>query len=67
MQIVTHKYHVDDSTKYRHAMILGRYLLKALGIYITFSNHIVSEGDGTYIIYMAPMVDLNNFNFKLLN
>ena len=40
-KIVTWKYHVSRSTNSRYDMILGRYLLTALVLYIKFSKNII--------------------------
>ena len=47
-KIVTRKFHVDDSTESRYNMILGRYLLTKLGLYLKFSEHVIIGGDGLY-------------------
>ena len=47
-KIVTWKYHVDDPTKVRYDMILGRDLLTALGLDLNFFNRIIGGDKGTY-------------------
>ena len=42
---VTWNCHVDDSTKGRYDMILGRYILTALGLILKLSNHIIEADD----------------------
>ena len=45
-------------------MILGRYLLTVLGMYIKFSDNFSIDGEGPYKGFSAPMVDVINYNFK---
>ena len=57
-------WHVDDSTKGGYYMILGRYLLTALGLNLKLSNHLIESYDGPFKGYTAPMVDLGTKKFK---
>ena len=47
-------------------MILGRYLLTAMGIDLKFSENIIIGGDGSYEGCSEPMVDVINYGFKSL-
>ena len=58
MNVMTWKFHVDDSTKGRYGMILGRYLLTGLGLNLKFSNHKIEEDDCPLKGFTTPMVDL---------
>ena len=40
-KIVIWNCHVDDSAKGRYDMILGRNILKALGLNLKFSDHVI--------------------------
>ena len=48
-------------------MILGRYLLSALGLNIKLSYHVIEAYDGHFKVSTAPMVDLSKYEFKDLN
>ena len=61
------KCHVDDSTKGRYDMILGRYLLTQLVLNLKFSNHVTESDDGPFMRATTPMVDLGAYVFKDLN
>ena len=65
--IVTWKFHVDDSAKGRYGMILGRYLLKELVLNLNFSEHVIKADNGPLIGATAPMVDLGTYEFNDLN
>ena len=47
-KIVTWKCHVAKSTNIRYDMILGRYLLTALGLDLKFSENVILGGDGPF-------------------
>ena len=47
-------------------MILGRYLLTALGMDLKFSEGIIIGGYGPYEECLSHMVDLGNYNSKYL-
>ena len=47
-------------------MILGRDVLTALGLYITFSENIIIEGDGPCKRCSEPMVYVSTYYFKTL-
>ena len=47
-------------------MILGRYLLTALGLDLKFYKNVIIGGDGPYGGCSSPMVDINDYNFKYL-
>ena len=44
-EIVTWDFHVDDSAKGRYDIILGRDILKALGLNLKFSDHFIESYD----------------------
>ena len=48
-------------------MILGRYILKSLGLHLKFSEIIIELDDGPLKGSTAPMVDLGMCEFKDLN
>ena len=48
-------------------MILGRYILKALLLNLKFSDHVIEADYGTFKGSMAPMVDLDMYDFKYLS
>ena len=47
-------------------MIIGRYLLTALGLDINFSGHVIICGDGPYLGCLIPMDDAIDCEFKPL-
>ena len=63
--IVTCKCHVDDSAKVRCDMILGRYLLTELGLYLKFSEHVIEADDRPFNGSTKPMVDLGTYIFNI--
>ena len=65
-KIVTWKYHVDKYTNGRYDIILGRYLLTALGLDIKFSENVIIGGEGPYEGCSEPMVDVSNYAFKYI-
>ena len=56
-------FHVDDSSKGRYDMILGRYLLIELGLNLKFSEHVIESDDGPFKGSTTPMVDLGMYVF----
>ena len=58
MKIVTWECHVDESGKSRYYMILGRYILTALGLNIKLSDHVIEADDGPLKGSTTPMVKL---------
>ena len=58
MNIVTCKYHVDESTNGRYDMILGRDPLISLVLDLKFSDNVIIGGKGPYEGFSAPMVDV---------
>ena len=62
--IVTWKFHVDESTNGRDYMILGRDLITALGLYLKFSENVIIGREGPCEGCYAPMVDVRNYDFK---
>ena len=61
--IVTWKWHVDESTNGRYDMILGRDLFTALGLDLKFSDNVILGGRGPYEGSSVPMVDVSNYYF----
>ena len=59
--VVTWNFHVDDSTKGRYNIILGRYLLKELGLNLKFSEHVIKADDGPFNGSTTPLVDLGTY------
>ena len=66
-KILTWNCHVDDSTKGRYDMILGRYLLTALGLNLKFSDCVIEADDEAFKGSTSSMVDLGTYEFKYLN
>ena len=65
--VVTWRFHVDDSAKARYNMILGRNLLKGLGLHLKLSEKVIKADDGPFKVSTTPMVDLGTDIFKYLN
>ena len=65
--VVTWKCHADDSTRCRYDMILGRDILRELGLNLKCSKHVIKSYDGPYIVSTASMVNLGAYVFKDLN
>ena len=57
---------MDNQTKSRYGMILGRDLITALGLDLKFSENIIIGGEGPYEGCLGPMVDLSNYDYKSL-
>ena len=66
MSVVTWKFHVDDSAKGRHDMILVRDILTEFGLNLKFSEHVIEANDGHLVGSTAPMVDLGAYVRKYL-
>ena len=60
-KIVTWKHNVDESTENRFDMILGRYLLTALGLDNKFPKHGIIDGDVLYEECSAHMSDVTYY------
>ena len=60
-KVVTWIFHVDYSSKGRYDIILGRYLLTALGSNIKCSDHVIKEDDGSLKGSTSPMVYLGKY------
>ena len=45
---MTWKFHLDESTKGRYYMILGRNVPTALGLDLKFSDHVIVGVEGPY-------------------
>ena len=60
---MTLNFHVDDSSKGRYYIILGRYLLTTLGLNIQNNYHVIGSYDGPFKESKAPMVDLGTYEF----
>ena len=48
-------------------MILGRDILKSLGLNINFSDDVIEANNGTFKQWTVHMVDLITYEFKDLN
>ena len=48
-------------------MILGRYLLTALGLNLEISDQFIKADDGNLKVSTAPVVDMDTYEFKSLN
>ena len=57
---------MDNKTKISFYMILGRFQITALVLYLKFSGNIIIGGKGPYEGCLEPMVDLINYDFKYL-
>ena len=66
IKIVTWKCHVDASTTGRYGMIICRDLLTTLVLDIKFSQNTVIGGELPYKGCLEPMVDVSNYDFKIL-
>ena len=66
-KIVTWDYHVDDSAKGRYDVILGRYLLTALGLNLKLYDLVIEADDRYFKSSTVLMVDLGKYEFKYLN
>ena len=60
-KIVMWSFHADESAKGRYDMILGRYLLTALGSNLKFSDLVIEADYGPFKGSTAPMVDLGTY------
>ena len=63
-KIVTWKFQVGESTNSRYNMILGRYLLTALGLDLKFYENVIIGGELPYKGYSTSMVGVSNCDFK---
>ena len=64
---VTCNCHVDDSSKGRYGMILGRDLFTKLVLNLKCSEHVIKADDEPFKGYTTHMVDLGTYLFKSLN
>ena len=60
------KCHVNDSTKRGYDIILGRYLLTAIGLDLNFSYCLIIGNEVPYEGCSAPMVYVINYNYTRL-
>ena len=65
MKIVTCNCHVEDSTKGRYDMILGRYILTPLGLNIKLSDHVIQADDSPLKGSAATMIYMDTYEFKI--
>ena len=61
---MTCNFHVNDSSKGRYDMILGRDILTALGLNLKLCDHVIEADDGTFKGYTTPMVNIGTYEFK---
>ena len=66
-RIMTWNFHVDDSSKGRYNIILGRDLLTLLGLNLKFSEHAIEADYGPLKGSSSPMVDLGMYELRNLN
>ena len=59
--------HVDESAKNRYEMIIGRYILKLLGVNLKLSEHVIEAYYRPLKGPMTPMVDMGTYAYKILN
>ena len=64
---MTWEFHADESTEGRHVIILSRDLLKAIVLYLDFSEQVISGGDRTHEVFTAPMLYMITYDYKYLN
>ena len=64
---MTWEFHVNYSVKGRYYMILGRYLIKSLGLNLKKHEHIIKVGDGPLKGSTAPMIYFGTYRFKYLH
>ena len=64
MNVVTWRFHVDDSAKGGCDMILVRDLLTELRLSLKFSEHVIKADDGPFKVYTTTMVDFGTYIFK---
>ena len=60
-------FYVDDSTKSRYDMVLGRNLLTDLGTNLKLSYHDIESDYGKFKVSTIIMVDMGMYDFKYLN
>ena len=65
-KIVSWNCQVDNYTNSRYDMILGRYLLTAVGLDLKFPQNIVIGDEGPYNGCSRPMAEVRNHDFKNL-
>ena len=58
---------MDDSSKVRYDMILGKYLLTYLGFNLKISDHVIEVDDGPFKGPLSLMVNMGTCEFKDLN
>ena len=66
-KIVVWNFHMDDSTRGRYDMILGRDLFTKLVLNLKLSYFVVDAYDELFKGSAAPMVDMGKYEFKYLN
>ena len=67
MNVVTWKFHVDESAKGQYNMILGQDLLSELELNLRFSDHVIEADYSTFKRSKTPIVDLGAYEFKYLS
>ena len=65
--VVNLDWHVDDSSKGRYDMILGRDLLTQLKLNSKSIEHVIEAHDGPFQGSTTRMIDLGRYTFKYLN
>ena len=67
MKIMMWKCHVDDSTKGSYDMIVGRYILTTMVIYLNCFTNNMQCVTGTYKGCTTPMIKSNEYEFEPKN
>ena len=62
-KVVMWKCHADDSTRGQNHIIIDRYILNTIVIYIKFSNNTIKCSKDTYQGCTSPMVDIIGHGF----
>ena len=63
-EMLTCDCHVDEYTKGRYDIILGRDILNFLVLNLKWSNHVIEADGGPFKKSTAPIFDLGTYEFK---
>ena len=66
-KIVMWNLHMDNSSKDRYDMILGRCVLTALGLNLKLSDHFIEADYGTFKSLTLPMIDMVTHEWNCSN
>ena len=64
---MTWNFHVDDSTKGRYDLILGRNILTLLGFSLKLYKQVIKSDNGPLKGTLLPIVDLGMYEFIKFN